>query len=704
MDPSYHRQLRRLARLYNVQPEYYDQAGKLIRSSAAGLTRILQALGAPVARSADIPGALRERRLRLQQDCIPPVLVVWDDAAPKLRLTLPDRHAADLLRYRVDLEDGETCTGEITLNGTGNAQTREVEGLRYRVVRPTLPLKLPHGYHQLTLEFSGEIFHACVIAAPSRVYAPSAEHKSWGVFLPLYALRSQRSWGAGDFTDLGRLMTWVAQLGGDVVSTMPLLAAFLREAVEISPYSPVSRLFWNEFYIDPTEAPEFQRCAAARRMVNDRSLQCRVEGLNQSAEVEYVEAMALKRRVLEELARCAMVSPLPAFEHFIASHPRVQDYATFRAAGERLQVPWRRWPDRMRDGSIEPGDIDPAARSYHLYVQWLAQEQLRSLAEKVQQRKVGLNLDLPLGVHTDGYDVWRERASFAMEMHGGAPPDLYFTKGQDWGFAPLHPEALRAKAYDYFIAAIRHHLQFADLLRIDHVMGLHRLYWVPQGMAPAEGAYVRYHAEELYAILSLESHRHRARIVGENLGTVPDNVIQSMRRRNVYGMYVVELEIKPDQQPILGEIPAHSVASLDTHDMPMFAAFWDGLDIEDRLRLGLLDALAAEKERAKLAATKKPLLELLTKEGRLPDNDSALESILRAFLELLAVGPDQVMLVNLEDLWGETSPQNIPGTLEYGNWRRKARLSLEQFTGDARVKNVLRNIDRLRKEGTSSCR
>jgi 4-alpha-glucanotransferase len=169
-------------------------------------------------------------------------------------------------------------------------------------------------------------------------------------------------------------------------------------------------------------------------------------------------------------------------------------------------------------------------------------------------------------------------------------------------------------------------------------------------------------------------------------------------------MYVVELEIKPDQQPILGEIPAHSVASLDTHDMPMFAAFWDGLDIEDRLRLGLLDALAAEKERAKLAVTKKPLLELLTKEGRLPGNDSALESILRAFLELLAVGPDQVMLVNLEDLWGETSPQNIPGTLEYGNWRRKARLSLEQFTGDARVKNVLRNIDRLRKEGTSSCR
>jgi 4-alpha-glucanotransferase len=416
--------------------------------------------------------------------------------------------------------------------------------------------------------------------------------------------------------------------------------------------------------------------------------------------------MALKRRVLEELAACAASARRrPAFKDFLAAHPQVADYAAFRAAGERLRLPWQQWPARLRDGEIRPQDYDPGVQHYHAYVQWLAHEQLRSLAETAQRRDVGLNLDLPLGVHTEGYDVWRERDSFALDMHGGAPPDLYFTKGQDWGFAPLQPEALRANGYRYFIAAIRHHLQFADLLRIDHVMGLHRLYWVPQGMGAGDGVYVRYHAEELYAILSLESHRQRARIVGENLGTVPANVNESMQRHGIYGMYVTQLEVRPEQQPVLGAVPPGTVASLNTHDLPTFAGFWRGLDIDERLRLGLLDAAAAQAERARLGVMKKALLDFLVSEGRLDATECDDEHIVDAFLAWLAAGRSRIMLVNLEDLWGETQPHNIPGTVEqHPNWRRKARLSFEAFSAERRIKNVLRKINRLRRRSAGQPR
>jgi 4-alpha-glucanotransferase len=504
---------------------------------------------------------------------------------------------------------------------------------------------------------------------------------------------------------MAKMMNWVSGMGGALVSTLPLLAAFLLDPVEPSPYSPVSRLFWNEFYIDPTRAPEFRRCAAARQLVSTAEFQASLAELRNSPQVNYPEAMALKRRVLEELAACAATSRHGRLEAFRAAQPRVADYAAFRAVGEKVRTPWPQWPERLRDGDIRAEDYDTAARDYHLYVQWLAHEQLHSLAEKAERRNIGLNLDLPLGVHSHGYDVWRERDSFVLGMHGGAPPDLYFTKGQDWGFAPLHPEAMRANGYRYFIAAIRHHLQFAHLLRIDHVLGLHRLYWVPRDMSAADGVYVRYRAEELYAILCQESHRRRARIVGENLGTVPARVNESMERHRIYGMYVAQLEIKPEQQPVLSGIPRLTLASLNTHDLPTFAGYWRGLDIDDRLRIGLLDQAAAEAERAKLQSTREAVVQFLYRRGLLEENRRDDEAVLAALLAFLAAGGEEMMLVSLEDLWDESAPQNIPGSGEqHPNWRRKARLTFEEFAALRRVKTLLRIINRLRRRNAAAPR
>lgn len=291
-------------------------------------------------------------------------------------------------------------------------------------------------------------------------------------------------------------------------------------------------------------------------------------------------------------------------------------------------------------------------------------------------KKGGLYLDFPLGVHPDGEDVHKYRDVFAKGVSVGAPPDSFFTKGQNWGFPPFHPEALRESKYEYFRAAIAHHTRHADILRIDHVMALHRLYWIPDGMDPKDGVYVRYDDEELYAIVVLESNRHRCAIVGEDLGTVPDYLPRAMNRHGLRHMYVVQYEAKPERPP-LPEPPRMSVASVNTHDMPTFAAFWNGKDIDDRIEQGLLSKQDAEQERE---ARKKICEEIARQVG---DGD-----VLENVLTFLAKSPAEVVLVNLEDLWGETEPQNMPGVPER-SWKQIFRLSLEEATRDERVRRIL---------------
>jgi 4-alpha-glucanotransferase len=284
----------------------------------------------------------------------------------------------------------------------------------------------------------------------------------------------------------------------------------------------------------------------------------------------------------------------------------------------------------------------------------------------------------------------------------GAPPDAFFTRGQAWGFPPLHPERAREQGHRHLIACLRHHLEQAGALRIDHIMGLHRLFWVPKGMEPRDGVYVRYPAEELYSILCLESHRHRSLIVGENLGTVPAYVNRALARHGILGMYVAQYATTAKVAMALRPVPSRSVASINTHDMPPFAAFWRGLDIGDRRALGLLTQRGAERERQRRQALKRSLVSFLRRQGWLRGSASAF-SVLRACLAHLAASPARLLLVNLEDLWLETKPQNVPGTVdERPNWRRKARHSLEALCQMPQVADTLREIDRLRRPGASS--
>ncbi|MDO8730442.1 MAG: 4-alpha-glucanotransferase, partial [Candidatus Omnitrophota bacterium] len=391
------------------------------------------------------------------------------------------------------------------LRALGSRQARRPEPVR--VVWD----KRPFGYHR-----EGKTL---VISAPRRCF--QGKERSWGLFLPLYALHSKRNPAAGDLTDLKAFALWAGRMGAGWVGTLPLLSQFLDKPFEPSPYSPVSRLFWNEFWIDVGE----------------------IKSPRRSGRVDYRRQMEAKWRILEKKAK-GWAPP----RSWLRDHPEAQEYARFRA------------------GKVSPKTI--------LYGQWLVDRQMEQLRRACDRAGVGLYFDLPLGVHPAGYDAWKERKSFVRGMHVGAPPDPFFAGGQDWGFCPPHPERIREQGYDYFIRCVRHSMRHASMLRVDHIMGLHRLFWVPEGMPAREGVYVRYRSEELYAILSLESHRNRCAVVGEDLGTVPPEVRRSMRRHGLSGMFVVQYEWSPNSRRPLRAAPRQSVACLNTHDMPPFSAFW----------------------------------------------------------------------------------------------------------------------------------
>ncbi len=696
--------LRQLARLYGVQTAYYDVSHRRRWASSEALLEVLRAMGAPVGGLRDVPFAFRERRQSLWQRICEPVVVVWEGKPAELELRLLAEEGQGSLTLHLELEGGEVQSQSLGAGSLLPGQAAEVEGQRYVSKRLPLPDNLPLGYHRLQLEVGKRSAQSLLLSAPLKAFAPAgkAGQRVWGVFLPLYALHTQKSWGGGDFSDLEDLVGWVSGLGGRVVATLPLLAAFLAEPLEPSPYAPASRLFWNEFYVDVLKAPERERCPAAQAILESEETRREVESLRSSSLVDYHRQMALKRRVLEELARCFFAEPsgrLSAFEHFLATHPAVKDYARFRAVGEGLRAPWPQWSEPLRSGTIRDGDYSREAEHYHLYVQWLAHEQLKNLSEKARGQGLGLYLDLPLGVHLYSYDVWREREAFVLDVSGGAPPDMVFTQGQDWGFPPLHPERIREQGYRYLIAYLRHHLQQAGLLRIDHVMGLHRLFWVPKKLGAPQGVYVRYPAEELYAILCLESQRHRAMIVGEDLGTVPSYVRPAMARHGIQRMYVVQYELPSEPGRPLRPVPSQSVASLNTHDMFPWAAFWQGRDIEERLSLGLLDGEGARKERQNLAAMKEALGLFLRQQGWLQGDTEDVRAVLQACFRYLAASPARVVLVNLEDLWLEVEPQNVPGTgQERPNWRRKARLSLEGFGSLPELFSILEEVDHWRSQ------
>ena len=473
-----------------------------------------------------------------------------------------------------------------------------------------------------------------------RPFTGPRPRRNWGLFTPLYGLRGRGDAGIGTVAALVEAGEWIGAAGGSVISTLPLLEAFTLDPCEPSPYRPVSRRFWNELFIEPSWVPG----TAADRVTPATTSDARVD----------------HRSVAGALREClwsaALAEDSPAFHAWMAADPEQVVHARFRAAGERHGVDWRAWPVAWRT-HIPDDAVDPDVVRWFAWSQFEIQRQLGVATDRLRACGVVLAADLPVGAHPDGFDNWRHQELFVGSMSIGAPPDSFQQDGQDWGLAPLHPARLTTpEGRAYFSALIDHHLSVAGLLRIDHVMGLHRQWWIPAGAPPTEGVYVRFPAEMLWDLIAASSQRSGAGILGEDLGTVPDEVRSALVERDVLGTYVAQTEHFPASTSLRSSPPAACVASLGTHDMAPFAAHW--------------------------AENGDPSIPV----GRARDE----------LLAQIALSDAELVMVDLADLELVVEAHNRPGTVSADNWSLRSPRSIEAMRTDPALSATLMRIDSLR--------
>ncbi len=625
--------------------------GRLRSPPLASLLKVLKALGARLDTLSDLENAYRYRLAQLESRLIEPVVVLFDGAR-----SLPVKSNVDSCK-RVECR--------LLLEGERRVKSWFAELKENRTLN--LPFRIPFGYHRFEIAVEGLLSKALIISAPSKAY--QLKSKIWGVYIPLYALYSKRSWGAGTYNDLLTLSRWVSKFGAGFVGTTPLLPLNPNHTFDPSPYTPFSKVFWSEFYVDLNTPSNLRKLS--------HTLKERIEEVNASKKVDYENIIKIKELVAANLAEEAIENGDHTIKRYIKEHPELEEYARFRASKQASSN--KEYEARFKQ---------------HLYLQTLAQLQLKHLASQTKKHGVKLYLDLPLGCSPDGYDAWRWSNIFVKDVYVGAPPDSFFPKGQNWGINPIHPEKIREEGYDYFIRCIQHHMRFAQILRLDHVMALHRLYWIPKGAGGDEGVYVEYNAEEFYAIISLESHRHRCAVIGENLGTVPNYINNAIQRHGLIGCFI--LQIKP--LAALQNVSTNTLTALNTHDMPPFKAYLEGRDIKLRFKMGLIDKEQAENEITQRTHQIDELRQHL-KTAKLLKKSQSEKDLLEAALKLLALSKAKILLVNLEDLWLEEEAHNIPGTgVEAGNWRKRAKFSIEQFTNDKDIAKLLNLLSEYRKD------
>jgi 4-alpha-glucanotransferase len=689
--------LRALAHLHGVQLSYRGADGRPRRAADDAVVAVLAALGAPVRSRADALGALREARARLWARTIEPVLVHRPGRACRPDVRLPPALSPMDVWVTLVEEDGTRQARRLAHCHHRHLGVRGAEGATRSVHRFSIEPGTA-GYHRLLLEGPGIEANSLLVSAPLRCPQPP---RSWGTFLPLHALRTERDWGVGSYRELAELGEWLRDRGGAFHGVLPLFATTATDAGGSSPYLPSSRLAFEDAFVDIEALPELRNedrwAGMARDALGSPALRQELRALRGARHADLQAVAARKAPLMELLAWSLAESGGPrrqAFEAFREAHPALEAFARFHAGHART------------GGRREAGHHDPPSRAAvpdvtaraRLYGQWAASEQLAPMRDL-------LYLDLPVGVDPEGFDVHTEPDLFVGSVTVGAPPDPFFAAGQNWGFPPLHPEAIRLQGYRHVAAVVRHAMTHAAMVRIDHVMGLHRLFWVPQGTDPRSGVYVRYRADELHAIVVLEASRAGTVVVGEDLGTVPETVRRAMARDGMLSSYVMQFRSTPDDP--LPTPPPDALVSFGTHDLPTFASFWRGAgargdgdtsdgdadtghaDEDDTDEDDTDEGDTGNDESATRPAWRAAVADALDVAPQQPDQ------VLRRWLAELGASPASVVMVDLEDLWLEPVSQNRPGTTDK-NFTRRAARTLGELAGDAEVLAALRTLQDVR--------
>ena len=717
---STRRGLRQLAKLIGVEARYTDALGETREVSADTLVALTAAFGLP-SDPVRARAELEERQRLLPFGLEPVQFVNAEDPRPVVMAKLPAGCREVVWRCR--LADGDERSGKVTTDGQPKAG------------RFAMPLSsgLPLGYHRLKIEAAATVTCTDLIVAPDRCYLPAElgpGARSWGLTCQLYGLRSERNWGMGDFTDLAMLARAAGSCDASVIGINPLHALFAAEPRHVSPYTPSSRSQLDYLYIDVTAVPGFAEDEAVRELMGGQWFGATHWAARSAELIDYGAVSACKIPVLEALFRRFQSLDLGArgaaastagrlFRDFQQSSGRsLTDFAVFEVLHEHYfqkerLFSWREWPAPMREPrSPQVAEFAAAHRArveFFEFLQWQADCQLAAAAQAGRQAglSIGLYRDLAVGADPNGAEAWADQELVAPGASIGAPPDALSRGGQNWGLAPVNPLVLRRQGFAPFIASLRANMRYAGILRIDHVMSLSRLYWIPRGMAAKDGAYVTYPFKELIRLVALESWRQRCAVIGEDLGTVPDGFRDAMRSANVlsYRIFVFERSDDGTFAPP-SRYPALAAASAATHDIATLRGFWLGRDILWHRRLGLYpDRRAQEAEVEERRRDRHLMLDALVREGLiapaqigelLPEDKEPVYTaeLGDAILAYLARSRARLMLVQLEDVLSEVDQANLPGTTDaHPNWRRRITQSLEEIDRSAVLRRIAALIE-----------
>lgn len=561
------------------------------------------------------------------------------------------------------------------------------EGSRHRVGKSTidledgttisvdaaLPQSLPTGYHWIT---TGRRARQRLIVAPATCYLP-ASYRAWGWAIQLYAARSRRSWGIGDLGDLRRLTEWSAHDGAKIALINPLAAPAPVLPQQGSPYFPSSRRFRNPLYL------RVEDVEGASVVPGLSDVSARARALNADRQIDRNAVFRLKMRTLERIWAIVRKREIPGFERYISEQgAALQDYAAFCVLSERHGGGWRGWPKRFshpNKPAVRALTQDRRTADRMRFHAWLQFEIERQLARA--SAPLGVMQDLPIGFEPDGADAWAFQDILADGISVGAPPDEFNTQGQNWGLPPFAPDRLRAAGYAPFIDTIRACLRHAGGLRIDHVMGLFRLFWIPNGMSAADGAYVRGHAADLLAIVALESQRAKAVIVGEDLGTVDEKAREQLMARNILSYRLLWFEKGSPRR-----YPRQSLAAVTTHDLPTVAGLWSGSDLEAQKRIGL------SPNEPGLIEIQQRLRRLTRSTDRTP-----VGTLIVRTHEQLALAASRIITATLDDAAAVEERPNMPATLtEWPNWSLALPQPIEKLERSAVTRGIARAMRRRR--------
>ncbi|MCG9649337.1 4-alpha-glucanotransferase [Vibrio brasiliensis] len=715
--------LKQVAEMARIADSYVSAWGDEAKVADETIRRLLASLGYDTTNDETL---LKSAEKKHKQDVLDPVLVVRDGEPIEVALNLGASARESEFSWRLDTEQGEVLEGYL------QSQIVRDERKEGGPLVFALPSDIAWGYHKLTISRKRRKapYEMTLIVTPKACYKQDAivnGKKMWGPSVQLYTLRTQHNWGIGDFGDLKQLVADISSRGGDFVGLNPIHSLFPANPEGASPYSPSSRRWLNIMYIDVSSVPEFSLSIEAQQKVGSAEFQQRLQKARESHWVNYSEVSNLKMSVLPTL--------FAEFKkrHLDKNSERAQAFLDFveeggeslvhQAAFDALHAElhandsniwgWPVFPEELRkfENRAVQDFIEKNQDQVHLYMylQWVADIQIKEAQALAEEKgmSVGLYRDLAVGVADSGSETWADEGNLVMDASIGAPPDILGPLGQNWGLPPLNPQVLQATGYDAYIKLLRANMKHCGALRIDHVLGLLRLWWIPKGESATQGAYIYYPVEDMLAILALESHRHQCSVIGEDLGTVPDEIVEILRDAGVHSYKVFFFETSEEDGGFIS--PAHyaeqSMSALCTHDMPTLRGFWHCDDLKMGQELGLYpDAKQLEGLFASRLECKQGILDSVAWHGYLPEGVGRdaqyvpMDSYLAEALQLhVAAGSSTLLSVQLEDWLEMDKPVNIPGTVdEYPNWRRKLSMNLDEVFAQEGVNRIAHKLSEVR--------